>query len=51
LHPDRLCTNSFNKRRGSRAAVGITAAHLQKLLPRLVDPFYQVAALFGCEAN
>jgi hypothetical protein len=34
----------------TRAAVGIAAAHLQKLLPRQVDPFYQVAALFGCEA-
>jgi hypothetical protein len=31
----------------TRAAVGITAAHLLNLIPRQVDPFQQVAALFG----
>lgn len=31
----------------TRAAVGITAAHLLNLIPRQVDPFHQVAALFG----
>lgn len=31
----------------TRAAVGITAAHLLNLIPTRVDPFYRVAALFG----